>query len=381
MHLNINKESLLQVVSSVMGAIERRHTINILSNIKLELSEQQLSVTGSDNEVQLNAVIDLPAGACIQAGATTVPARKFVDLCKALPAQAMIDLKADEQHCLMRSGSSRFSLGTLPAQDYPLLQQEAQQSVSVTIVQQAFRRLFEKTSFAMAIQDVRFYLTGTLLEIEADRLRAVGTDGHRLALCEAEVQTSMQQESVQVIVPRKAVAELQRLLTAVDQPLEVQIGREILTVMLDLPVREKDQPIRITFTSKLIDGKFPDYRRVIPRDGNKVATLDHDGFKQSLQRVAILSNEKLRGVIMDFDTDNLRLSAKNPEQDEASEEFAMSYQGERLEMSFNAQYLLDILNVLDGEQLSLCMSEPTRSVLVQDPSSPDQTYVVMPMRI
>ncbi|TXJ08619.1 MAG: DNA polymerase III subunit beta [Acinetobacter sp.] len=382
MRLKIAKETLLHVLSHVMGAVERRHTLNILSNVKIQVTENQLTITGSDLEVELVASTNLEQGACLQVGESTVPARKLMDICKSLPSAALIDLQVTEdQRCILKSGQSRFVLGTLPAEDYPLLNNEQTQGVHVHVSQRELKRLFEKTAFAMAVQDVRFYLTGTLLEIEQNQLRAVTTDGHRLALCETEAQ-SVAEQAVQAIVPRKAVGELQRLLTVEDMPLTLLIGRELLNVTIELPARsEKDTTICVRFTTKLIDGKFPDYRRVVPRGGDKVATLAHDAFKQSLQRVAILSNEKLRGVFLTFNNDTLQLRANNPEQDEAVEDFAMQYQGEILEMSFNAQYILEVLSALDGDDVQMQMSEANQSVLMQDPSQPSQTYVVMPMRV
>ncbi|OUY06337.1 DNA polymerase III subunit beta [Acinetobacter populi] len=381
MRLKIAKETLLNVLAHVMGAVERRHTLNILSNVKVQVSETQLTITGSDLEVELVASAALEAGACLQAGESTVPARKLMDICKSLPNAALIDLQVTEdQRCIIMSGQSRFVLGTLAAEDYPLLSTEQIQGMQVHVSQRELKRLFEKTAFAMAVQDVRFYLTGTLLEIEQNKLRAVTTDGHRLALCETEAQSTAQ-NAIQAIVPRKAVGELQRLLTVEDLPLTVLIGRELLNVSIELPAREKESAIVVRFTTKLIDGKFPDYRRVVPRGGDKIATLAHDAFKQSLQRVAILSNEKLRGVFLNFNHDSLQLRANNPEQDEAVEDFAMQYQGESLEMSFNAQYILDVLNALDGDDVQMQMSEANQSVLMQDPSQPTQTYVVMPMRV
>ncbi|KAA8731234.1 DNA polymerase III subunit beta [Acinetobacter qingfengensis] len=381
MRLKIAKETLLNVLSHVMGAVERRHTLNILSNVKIQVLESQLTITGSDLEVELVASAVLEAGACLQSGESTVPARKLMDICKSLPNAAIIDLQVtDDQRCIIVSGQSRFVLGTLPAEDYPLLATEQVNGMQVVVSQRELKRLFEKTSFAMAVQDVRFYLTGTLLEIEQNQLRAVTTDGHRLALCHAEAQSTAQQ-AVQAIIPRKAVGELQRLLTVEDLPLNVLIGRELLNVTIELPAREKETAIIVRFTTKLIDGKFPDYRRVVPRGGDKIATLAHDAFKQSLQRVAILSNEKLRGVFLNFNDDSLQLRANNPEQDEAVEDFAMQYQGETLEMSFNAQYILDILNALDGDDVQMQMTEANQSVLMQDPNQPSQTYVVMPMRV
>ena len=381
LHLKIAKETLLNVLTHVMGAVERRHTMNILSNIKIQVNESELTITGSDLEVELVASTALEASACIQAGESTVPARKLMDICKSLPNSALLDLQVtDDQRCVLVSGQSRFVLGTLPAEDYPLLNNESTQGTEVQVSQVALKHLFEKTSFAMAVQDVRFYLTGTLLEIEQNQLRAVTTDGHRLALSQATA-TSNTDEVQQAIVPRKAVGELQRLLTVQDLPLKILIGRELLNVTIEQSSKDNESAIVVRFTTKLIDGKFPDYRRVIPKGGDKIATLAHDAFKQTLQRVAILSNEKLRGVFLTFNADVLQLKANNPEQDEAVEDFAMQYQGDTLEMSFNAQYLLDVVNVLDGDDVQMQMSESNQSVLIQDPNQTAQTYVVMPMRV
>ena len=382
MRLKIAKESLLNVLSHVVGAVERRHTLNILSNLKIQVTAEALTVTGSDLEVELVASTQLAEGACLQAGETTVPARKLIDICKSLPSAALIDLQiTDDQRCILKSGNSRFVLGTLPADDYPLLNTENTQGTQVTVTQRELKRLFEKTAFAMAVQDVRFYLTGTLLEIDANQLRAVTTDGHRLALCETAAQSTATQP-IQAIVPRKAVAELQRLLSVEDEQLSLLIGRELLNVTIRMASRDKEQAdITVRFTTKLIDGKFPDYRRVIPRGGDKNVIIAHDVFKQSLQRVAILKKEKLRGVFLNFNAGSLQLRANNPEQDEAIEDLAIQYADAPLEMSFNAQYLIEVLGVLDGEDVSMTMTEANQSVLVQDPSHTDQTYVVMPMRV
>jgi DNA polymerase III subunit beta len=380
--LKIAKESLLNVLSHVVGAVERRHTLNILSNLKIQVTAQALTVTGSDLEVELVASTALAEGACLQEGETTVPARKLIDICKSLPSAALVDLHiTEDQRCILKSGNSRFVLGTLPADDYPLLNTENTQGTQVTVTQRELKRLFEKTAFAMAVQDVRFYLTGTLLEIDANQLRAVTTDGHRLALCETVAQSTATQP-IQAIVPRKAVAELQRLLSVEDEQLSLLIGRELLNVTINMSSRDKEQAdIIVRFTTKLIDGKFPDYRRVIPRGGDKVVMIAHDVFKQSLQRVAILSNEKLRGVFLNFNADSLQLRANNPEQDEAIEDLVIQYADSPLEMSFNAQYLIEVLGVLDGDDVSMTMTEANQSVLVQDPAHTDQTYVVMPMRV
>jgi len=248
--LKIAKESLLNVLSHVVGAVERRHTLNILSNVKIQTNAQALTITGSDLEVELVASTVLTEGACIEAGETTVPARKLMEICKSLPTAALIDLQiTEDQRCILKSGNSRFVLGTLPAEDYPLLTTENSQGTQVQVTQRELKRLFEKTAFAMAVQDVRFYLTGTLLEIDENQLRAVTTDGHRLALCEITASSTSSQ-LVQAIVPRKAVGELQRLLSIEDEQLTLLIGRELLNVTINTPSRDKEQgDITVRFTT------------------------------------------------------------------------------------------------------------------------------------
>lgn len=381
MHLRITKESLTSVLLNVVGVVERRHTINILSNIKIQATKQLLTLTGSDLEVELVATVPLAEGACLVEGEATVPARKLMDICKSLPTASLIDLQiTEDQRCILKSGNSKFLLGTLKAEDYPLLTTEQVRGTEVQVEQKELKRLFEKTAFAMAVQDVRFYLTGTLLEIEENKIRAVTTDGHRLALCETTANSNVEQ-LIQAIIPRKAIAELQRLLTLEDGVLHLFISQELLHIGLKVPAKDKEQSdIEVRFTTKLINGKFPDYRKVIPRNKEKQVKIAHSELKQALQRVSILSNEKLHGVVLHFNQDNLRLKANNPEQDEASEEMFIAYQFEELEMAFNALYLLHVLDVLDGDDVEIYMNDANSAVLVQDPTSQNQTYVIMPMR-
>lgn len=379
MKLNISKDLFLKVLSQVAGAVERRHTLPILSNVKIEVTDSTLILTASDLEVELIATLPL-TDEVREVGSTTVSARKLMDIIKSLPNAAKIDLSTtDEQRCVLKSGSSRFALGTLPAADFPLLG-EATQGAHVRVGQSTLKQLLDKTAFAMAVQDVRFYLTGMLFEAGEGKLRTVTTDGHRLALSEAAAELEASAATIQAIVPRKGVMELQRLLNADDSALSVLVGREFLSVSLQ--IENKDSaPITIRFTTKLIDGKFPDYRRVLPRNGTKVIQVEHAAFRQTLQRVAILSNEKLKGVFLSFKAQEMQLRANNPEQDEAVEDLPIQYQGEPLEMSFNSQYLLDIMNVLGSEAVQMTLSEANASALVQAPDNQDSLYVVMPMRV
>jgi DNA polymerase-3 subunit beta len=389
MKLKITKDLFLRALSQVSSAVERRHTLPILSNLKLDVTSTHLTLTASDLEVELVAVVPLPDGACLEAGATTLSARKLMDICKSLPNAALIDLhSADDRRCQLKSGNSRFMLGTLPAEDFPLLSGGSNDSLSsgtrLQVDQRALKRLLDKTAFAMAVQDVRFYLTGMLFEASESQLRTVTTDGHRLAMFETSAVLDGGQ-SVQAIVPRKGVLELQRLLGNDESQLSILVGREFLSVTLTQQNKPQEGQqivdIEIRFTTKLIDGKFPDYRRVIPKNGDKVMQVALDEFKQTLQRVAILSNEKLRGVFLQLNDHNMQLRANNAEQDEAVEDLLINYQGAPLEMSFNAQYLLDIINVFEGSTFQMTLSDANASALVQDPSESGAVYVVMPMRV
>ncbi len=387
MKLKITKDLFLRALSQVSSAVERRHTLPILSNLKLDVTETHLTLTASDLEVELVAVIPLPEGACLEAGATTLSARKLMDICKSLPNAALIDLQStDDRRCQLKSGSSRFMLGTLPAEDFPLLNgglgDASNAGTKLQIDQRDLKRLLDKTAFAMAVQDVRFYLTGMLFEASEGQLRTVTTDGHRLAMLEASAVLEGS-AAVQAIVPRKGVMELQRLLGSDENQLSILLGREFLSVALTQAGKDgqANNDIEIRFTTKLIDGKFPDYRRVIPKNGDKVMQVELDEFKHTLQRVAILSNEKLRGVFLQLNDHNMQMRANNAEQDEAVEDLHINYAGSPLEMSFNAQYLLDILNVLDGTTFQMTLSDANASALVQDPAAGGATYVVMPMRV
>lgn len=390
MKLKITKDLFLRALSQVSSAVERRHTLPILSNLKLEVTLTHMTLTASDLEVELVAVVPLPHGACVEAGATTLSARKLMDICKSLPTAALVDLQStDDRRCQLKSGNSRFMLGTLPAEDFPLLSGGSSDSLSagtrLQVDQRALKRLLDKTAFAMAVQDVRFYLTGMLFEASDAQLRTVTTDGHRLAMFETPVVLEDNQR-VQAIVPRKGVLELQRLLGTEESQLSILVGREFLSATItqqNSKAQDGQQAvdIEIRFTTKLIDGKFPDYRRVIPKNGDKVMQVALDDFKQTLQRVAILSNEKLRGVFLQLNNHVMQMRANNAEQDEAVEDLSISYQGAPLEMSFNAQYLLDIINVFEGSTLQMTLSDANASALVQDPAENGAVYVVMPMRV
>ena len=367
MHFTIQREALLKPLQLVAGVVERRQTLPVLSNVLLVVEGQQLSLTGTDLEVELVGRVDLEEPA--EPGEITVPARKLMDICKSLPADALIDIRIDEQKLLVKAGRSRFSLSTLPANDFPTVE-EGPGSLTFSLVQSKLRRLIERTSFAMAQQDVRYYLNGMLLEVQTGLLRAVATDGHRLAMCSMEAAVE-QVERHQVIVPRKGILELARLLTEQDGNVSIVLGQHHIRATTG----------EFTFTSKLVDGKFPDYERVLPRGGDKLVIADRQGLREAFSRTAILSNEKYRGIRLQLESGLLKIQANNPEQEEAEEEIVVDYNGSSLEIGFNVSYLLDVLGVMTTEQVRLILSDANSSALVQEAGNDDSAYVVMPMRL
>jgi len=367
MHFTIQREALLKPLQLVAGVVERRQTLPVLSNVLLVVEGQQLSLTGTDLEVELVGRVTLEEPA--QPGEITVPARKLMDICKSLPADALIDIRIDEQKLLVKAGRSRFSLSTLPANDFPTVE-EGPGSLTFSLVQSKLRRLIERTSFAMAQQDVRYYLNGMLLEVQTGILRAVATDGHRLAMCSMEAAIE-QVERHQVIVPRKGILELARLLTEQDGNVSIVLGQHHIRATTG----------EFTFTSKLVDGKFPDYERVLPRGGDKLVVADRQGLREAFSRTAILSNEKYRGIRLQLESGLLKIQANNPEQEEAEEEIAVDYNGSALEIGFNVSYLLDVLSVMTTDQVRLILSDANSSALVQEADNDDSSYVVMPMRL
>ncbi|OLU24818.1 DNA polymerase III subunit beta [Pseudomonas sp. PA15(2017)] len=367
MHFTIQREALLKPLQLVAGVVERRQTLPVLSNVLLVVEGQQLSLTGTDLEVELVGRVALEDAA--EPGEITVPARKLMDICKSLPADALIDVRVDEQKLLVKAGRSRFTLSTLPANDFPTVE-EGPGSLTFNLVQSKLRRLIERTSFAMAQQDVRYYLNGMLLEVQTGILRAVATDGHRLAMCSMEA-TIQQDGKHQVIVPRKGILELARLLTEQDGEVSIVLGQHHIRATTG----------EFTFTSKLVDGKFPDYERVLPRGGDKLVVADRQGLREAFSRTAILSNEKYRGIRLQLAAGLLKIQANNPEQEEAEEEIAVDYNGSSLEIGFNVSYLLDVLGVMTTEQVRLILSDSNSSALVQEADNDDSAYVVMPMRL
>jgi DNA polymerase-3 subunit beta len=364
MKLTAQREELLAPLQSVIGVVERRQTMPVLANVLLSARDKRLVMTGTDLEVELAAAsaIELET-----AGDFTVPGRKFLDILRALPAGANLTLTTEGEKVTVRAGRSRFTLSTLPAAEFPVLEEiHAQQTL--TLGQGAFRRLIDKTHFSMAQQDVRYYLNGLLLETQDSTLRAVATDGHRLALC--EMTLSSPGRGGQVIVPRKAILELQRILGN-EGDIELAIGTNHIRAQIG----------DIRFTSKLIDGRFPEYGRVIPNEPPRIAQADRDLLRQALQRTAILSNEKYRGIRVGVKPGLLSLQAHNPEHEEAEDQIEIDYEGEEIEIGFNVNYLLDALSAIETERVELGFTDANSSCLIRASGVSEARYVVMPMRL
>ncbi|MDJ0881717.1 MAG: DNA polymerase III subunit beta [Gammaproteobacteria bacterium] len=366
MNIIINREALLGPLQHVIGAVERKQTLPILGNVLFQSSQGQLSLTATDLEIELIANFKIDSQEDL---ATTLPARKLFDICKALPEKSDINFNIDDNKVNMTSGRSRFTLSSLPAQDFPRLD-EIDTQLDFNIPQGTFKLLIEKTAFAMAQQDVRYYLNGLLMELEPENLKLVATDGHRLAL--SEYKTSLPVSAVkQIIIPRKGVLELARLLTHEENMVNIKISPNHIRIETDA----------LVFTSKLIDGKFPDYNRVIPVDGNKNLKVNRDLLKQSLHRIAILSNEKYRGIRLSLSPNNLNIQANNPDQEEAQEEITVQYDESNVEIGFNVTYLLDVLAVLNSEDVLIKLKDANSSCIITAPDSEQFRYVVMPMRL
>ena len=366
MKITIQREELLPVLQTVHGVIERRQAMPILSNVLLEATKTATSLTATDMEVELKVTMDKTFG---EVGQTTLPARKLLDICRALPEAAALNISIDGEQAVVRSAKSRFTLSTLPGQEYPAIDMP-ESMAQFSIPQKSLKELIYKTSFAMAQQDARYYLNGLLLEISEDKLRAVATDGHRLALCDTELEIATE-ETMQIIVPRKGVVELSRLLQDKDDEARISISSNHIRVELS----------SLQFTSKLIDGRFPDYNRVIPEEGTKNVLADRELLKQSLTRASILSNEKYRGVRILLENNKLCAITHNLEKEEAEVEAEVSYTGPEMEIGFNVSYLLDALSIMRTEKIKLSLTEPNNSCLLLPEAETECKYVVMPMRL
>ena len=366
MKFKILREDLLTPLQQVIGAVEKRQTLPALSNVLVKASDNLLSLTATDLEIEhvssINLVVDEP-------GEITIPAKKLLDICKSLPNEAEISVNVDVDKVMVKSGRSRFTLSTLPASDFPSLD-EISSVYEFSIPQNVLKNLIDKTAFAMAQQDVRYYLNGLMFEVSENTIRSVATDGHRLAYSDSALEVNIS-DSRQVIIPRKGVSELQRLLSDSDDPVKVILGNN--HIQCELPNQR--------FTSKLIDGRFPDYKRVMPAEEGNSLVVNRDALRQALIRASILSNEKYRGIRVILSQNLLKLQAQNPDQEEADVELEIDYQGDEMEVGINVNYMLDVLNTNNYEHAKLKIKDANSSFLIIFPDDDNSRYVIMPMRL
>ncbi len=366
MKFTIERSHLIKPLQQVSGALGGRPTLPILGNLLIKVEENVLSMTATDLEVELVSKVTLEGD--FEAGSITVPSRKFLDICRGLPDDAIITFVLEGDRVQVRSGRSRFSLATLPVNDFPNIE-DWQSEVEVSLSQADLRTLIDKTQFSMANQDVRYYLNGMLFEIDGTTLRSVATDGHRMAVSQTQLSADFAQK--QIIVPRKGVQELVKLMDAPEQPVVLQIGSSNVRAEVN----------NFIFTSKLVDGRFPDYRRVLPQHTNKTLIASCDELRQAFSRAAILSNEKFRGVRVNLAGSEMRITANNPEQEEAEEMLDVTFEGDPIEIGFNVSYVLDVLNTLRCEKVQVSMSDANASALIENADDDSAMYVVMPIRL
>ena len=366
MRFSLQREVLLKPLAQVVNVVERRHTLPVLANLLVRVNAGQLALTGTDLEVEMVARTAVEDA---QDGEITIPARKLFDIVRALPDGSRVTISQSGDKVTVQAGRSRFSLATLPANDFPSLD-EVDATEQVSVPEAALKELLERTAFAMAQQDVRYYLNGLLFDLRDDTLRCVATDGHRLALCETSLGQGHGGKR-QIIVPRKGVQELQRLLEGGDRQIELELGKGHIRIKRD----------DVTFTSKLIDGKFPDYEAVIPIGADREVKIDREALRAALQRASILSNEKYRGVRVEVSPNLLKISAHNPEQEEAQEEVEAETHVDALAIGFNVTYLLEALGALRDEFVVMQLRDANSSALVRGAGSQHARHVVMPLRL
>lgn len=366
MKFTINREKLLTPLQQIVSVIEKRQTMPILSNVLIVVNDNQLVLTGTDLEIQIVAKLALAEA---ENGEITVPARKFLDLCRLLPTESEISIETFEDKVKLVSGRSRFSLSTLPAENYP---EFAEATLENTFLINAgkLKKALEKTMFCMANQDVRYYLNGLMLEIFNSKLKVVASDGHRLSIYKDEMEMETGYEE-RIIIPRKGVIELARLLDDADAELNVQFSSNNIRIYI------KD----LIFSAKLVDAKYPDFSKVFEQSFFSPIQVPKQQFKETLTRVSVLANEKFKGVTFDISDNLLKITTHNPEHDEGEEELAVDYQGEPLMIAFNAAYLLDAIANLDGDKASLTIAANASSCFIEEPNQDAYKFIVMPMRL
>lgn len=365
--LKATQEKLLSTLQSVSGIVERRHTLPILANVLIRKTGDQLQLTTSDLEIQIrtHAQMDGDTGNYT----TTVGARKLIDILRTMPSDQTVSIESNANKLILKGGKSRFTLQTLPAEDFPLVQEAANFGPVFSVPQKTLKELLAQVSFAMAVHDIRYYLNGILFVAEGKTLSLVATDGHRLAFSSAQLDVEVPKQ--EVILPRKTVLEMQRLLSDSEGQIEMQFAGN----------QAKFSFGGMEFVTKLVEGKFPDYNRVIPKNHKNIITLGRAALLATLQRTAILTSEKFKGVRLNIEPGTLRVASNNAEQEEAVDELDIDYAGDAIEIGFNVTYLIDALGNMPQEMVRLELSDSNSSALFTIPDNATFKYVVMPMRI
>ena len=365
--LKATQEKVLSVLQSVAGIVERRHTLPILANVLIRKTGSALQFTTSDLEIQIRTTSDL--GGDAGNFTTTVGARKIIDILRTMPSDQTVSLESSQSKLILKGGKSKFTLQSLPAEDFPLVQESANFGPAFSVPQKTLKNLLEQVSFSMAVHDIRYYLNGILFVAEGKQLSLVATDGHRLAFVSALLDVEVPRQ--EVILPRKTVIELQRLLSDAEGAIEMQFANNQAKFSFD----------GMEFVTKLVEGKFPDYNRVIPKNHKNIITLGRQALLASLQRTAILTSDKFKGVRLNIDPGTLRVASNNAEQEEAVDELDIDYNGDSIEIGFNVTFLIDALTNMDQEMVKLELSDSNSSALITIPDNATFKYVVMPMRI
>jgi DNA polymerase III subunit beta len=365
--LKATQEKVLSVLQSVAGIVERRHTLPILANVLIRKTGSTLQLTTSDLEIQIrtSAELDGDSGNFT----TTIGARKLIDILRTMPADQTVSLESSAAKVILKGGKSKFTLQTLPAEDFPLVQESANFGPVFSVPQKTLKDLLSQVSFAMAVHDIRYYLNGILFVAEGKQLSLVATDGHRLAFSSATLDVEVPRQ--EVILPRKTVIEMQRLLNDAEGAIEMQFANNQAKFSFE----------GMEFVTKLVEGKFPDYNRVIPKNHKNIISLGRVALLASLQRTAILTSDKFKGVRLNIDPGTLRVASNNAEQEEAVDELDIDYGGDSIEMGFNVTYLIDALTNMTQEMVRIELSDSNSSALLTIPDNASFKYVVMPMRI
>ena len=379
------QEQVLSALQSVAGIVERRHTLPVLANVLMRKQGPTLELTTSDLEIQVRTTADL--GGEEATFSTTVGARKMIDILRTLPADQVVSLTASGNKLTLQGGKSRFTLQTLPSEDFPLVNESVDFGTPFSIPQKTLKGLIDQVHFAMAVHDIRYYLNGILFIAEGKTLTLVATDGHRLALAHSSLDTEVPARQ-EVILPRKTVLELQRLLKA-DTQQDAKVasaadGESNQAAAIEMKFAHNQAKFTFSgmeFVTKLVEGKFPDYNRVIPKNHKNSVTLGRQPLLSSLQRAAILTSEKFKGVRVNLEPGSLRIGASNAEQEEAKEEIEVDYEGDAIDIGFNVNYLIDALGNMDAEMVRIDLQDGNASALITLPDRPGFKYVVMPMRI